>query len=309
MKLTSIHAVPLAYFLEVAQCGSLTAASHRLHVAISAISRQVARLEDDLGVILFERDARGMRLTEAGAVVRDYANFAYLDAEAMRSELRGLQSLNDSSVRLACTEGFSYDYLPGVIASFRQRHPGVRFFLDVAAPGEVTRKVRAADVDLALTFAIAAQHGIQVEHSERAPVFALVGRKHAVARLKSVALADLMVWPLALPTDDNTVRQLFDLVCSLQGLRPSIVFTSTSVTALMAYQRQEDVVRFVGELAIRKLLRASQQVLVPLRDPEMQGRLVQVQSMVGRRLPHAVRAFADHLIKDIIGQRKTSRRR
>jgi DNA-binding transcriptional LysR family regulator len=309
MKLTSIHAIPLAYFLEVAERGSLTAASQTLHVAISAISRQVARLESELGVPLFERDARGMRLTEAGAVVRDYANFAYLDAEAMRAELRGIQSLSESSVRLACSEGFAYDYLPGAIASFRQRYPGVRFSLDVVGPAEATRKVRAAEVDAALTFAIAAQPGIQVEHSEPAPVFALVGRHHPVASLRSVALADLMQWPLALPTDVNTVRQLFDLVCGLQGLRPDIVFSSSSIVAVMAYQRHADVVRFVGELAVRNVLRSARQVLVPLTNPELHGRLVQVQAMAGRRLPPAVRAFVDHLIEDIVGRRKKVRRR
>ena len=308
MKLTSIHATPLAYFLEVAERGSLTAASQTLHVAISAISRQVARLEEELGVPLFERDARGMRLTEAGEVVREYAKFAYLDAEAMRSELRGLQTLSDSSVRVACTEGFAYDYLPGVIASFRVRHPGVRFSLDVAGPSEATRRVRASEVDIALTFAMAAQPRIQVEHSQAAPVYALVRRQHPVASLKSVALADLMKWPMALPTDITTVRQLFDLVCGVQGLRPDIVFTSSSITAVMAYQRHADVVRFVSELTMRDLLRSSRLVLVPLTDPEMEGRVVQVQSMAGRRLPAAVRAFADHLIADIAGRRKKSRR-
>lgn len=309
MKLTSIHAAPLAYFLEVAERGSLTAASQTLHVAISAISRQVARLEGELGVALFERDARGMRLTDAGAVVREYANFAYLDAEAMRAELRGLQSLSDSRVRLACSDGFSHDYLPGTIASFRQKHPGVRFTLAVSPPAEATRKVRAAEVDIALTFAIAAQQGIQVEHSEASPVFALVQRHHPVAALKRVALADLMAYPLVLPTDVNTIRQLFDLVCGLQGLRPDIVLTSSSLAALRAYQRHADVVGFVGALSVRNILRPARQVLVPLSDPEMGGRLVQVQSMAGRRLPPAVRAFTDHLVADIVGGRKTSRRR
>jgi DNA-binding transcriptional LysR family regulator len=258
---------------------------------------------------LFERGARGMGLTEAGLVVREYANFAYLDAEAMRAELRGLQSLNDSSVRLACPEGFAYDYLPGVIAAFRQRYPGVRFSLDVATSAAASLKVRTAEVDVALTFAIAAQQGIQVEHSEAAPVFALVGRQHPVAALKRVALADLMQWPLALPTDVNTVRQLFDLVCGLQGLRPNIVFTSASVTAVMAYRRHADVVCFAGELSVQKLLRSARQVLVPLSNPEMRGRLVQVQSMAGRRLPPAMRAFVDYLIEDMVSRRGKSRRR
>jgi DNA-binding transcriptional LysR family regulator len=65
----------------------------------------------------------------------------------------------------------------------------------------------------------------------------------------------------------------------------------------------------VGELAVRNVLRSARQVLVPLTNPELHGRLVQVQAMAGRRLPPAVRAFVDHLIEDIVGRRKKVRRR
>lgn len=309
MKLTSIHATPLAYFLEVAERGSLTTASQTLHVAISAISRQIARLEDELGVPLFERNARGMRLTEAGAVVREYATRAFLDAQAMRAELQGLVSLANSSVRVACSDGFAHDYLPYAIAAFQRTQPGVRFSLDVGAPAEATRKVRAGEVDVALTFAIAAQEGIHAEYSETAPVYALVSKRHPVALCNSVTLAELMAYPLVLPTGANTIRQLFDLVCGLEGLRPHIVMTSSSLTALNAYQHYGDVVGFCGSLSVRNRLREARQVLVPLSNPEMQQRLMQVQSMAGRRLPPAVRTFVDFLVEDIVGRRRKVRGR
>ena len=309
MKLTSIHATPLAYFLEVAERGSLTLASQTLHVAISAISRQIARLEDELGVALFERNARGMRLTEAGALVREYATRVFLDADVLRAELRGLLSLANSSVRMACTDGFAHDYLPYAIAAFQTTHPGVRFMLDVCAPAEATRKVRAGEVDVALSFAIAAQEGIQVEYSEVAPIYALVSKAHPIASKPSVSLAELMAYPLVLLTSANTIRQLFDLVCGVQGLRPNIVMTSSSLTALNAYQHYGDVVGFCGSLSVRNRLSKAKQVLIPLDNPEMQQRLMQVQSMAGRRLSPAVRSFVDFLVSDIAGRRRKVRGR
>lgn len=62
----SLHGIALRYFVEVARTGSISDASARLHVAVSAISRQIARLESDLGVALFERRPRGMSLSEIG---------------------------------------------------------------------------------------------------------------------------------------------------------------------------------------------------------------------------------------------------
>jgi DNA-binding transcriptional LysR family regulator len=70
----------LRYFLEVARCGSIAGAAAAQHVAASAVSRQIAKLEDGLGIALFERQARGMELSEAGRQLAAYANAAALEA-------------------------------------------------------------------------------------------------------------------------------------------------------------------------------------------------------------------------------------
>ncbi|WP_046240845.1 LysR family transcriptional regulator, partial [Delftia tsuruhatensis] len=77
----------LRYFHEVAQCGSLTEASARLHVAASAISRQIAALEGLLGTPLFERHPRGMVLNAAGEILADHVRRAGLDAERALGEI------------------------------------------------------------------------------------------------------------------------------------------------------------------------------------------------------------------------------
>ena len=61
-----LHGLALRYFVEVARTGSISDASARLHVAVSAISRQIAKLENETGAPLFERRPRGMALSEAG---------------------------------------------------------------------------------------------------------------------------------------------------------------------------------------------------------------------------------------------------
>lgn len=309
MKLTSVHAAPLAHFLEVADRGSLTAAAEALHITISSVSRQVARLEEDLGVQLFERDPRGMRLTEAGVFVREYATRAFLEAEDLRAELQGLQSLSNTTVHVSCSEGFAHDYLPYVMAGFHGLHPGVRFTLEVCSPAEATRAVRAGGADVALSFAMAAQEGIHVEYSEDAPVYALVSKRHALARRESVALKELMDYPLVLPTGANTIRQLFDIACGLEGLRTDAAMTSNSLAALNAYQRHGNAVTLCGSLSVRNRLRESQQVLIPIDSLPLQQRLMQVQSLAGRRLSPAVRAFVDYLVDDIRGRRRTVRGR
>lgn len=86
----------LRYFLEVVDAGSLTLAAQKLHVAPSAVSRMVRKLEGEHQAQLFERHARGMVLTEAGQLLKAYARRASLDAERARAEIRELSQIGQN---------------------------------------------------------------------------------------------------------------------------------------------------------------------------------------------------------------------
>ena len=134
----SLLSLPLRYFLEVARTGSVNQAAQRLHVAASAVSRQLAKLEDGLGVVLFERQARGMALTEAGTRLLAHANAQTAQALELVDQLHGLSAQGALRVRVACTEGFAASFLPTVMADFRAAHPQVQLQLQVALPEEVS---------------------------------------------------------------------------------------------------------------------------------------------------------------------------
>lgn len=119
----SLLSLPLRYFLEVARTGSVNQAAQRLHVAASAVSRQLGKLEDSLGVVLFERQARGMALTEAGARLMAHASAHDAQALELVEQLHGLSAQEALRVRVACTEGFAASFMPLVMSSFRQVAP------------------------------------------------------------------------------------------------------------------------------------------------------------------------------------------
>ena len=83
----------LRYFQEVARCGSISQAASNLHVATSAISRQISGLEENLGMALFERHARGMNLTAAGELLLAHARRSAMDAERTLHDIAALQGL------------------------------------------------------------------------------------------------------------------------------------------------------------------------------------------------------------------------
>ncbi len=285
----------LRYFLEVARSGSLSKASERLYVAVSALSRQIAKLEKEVGAPLFERRPRGMVLSDAGSLLAEHARRCLLDAERVTDEIRGLSQRGRATIRVASSEGVAPHFLPQVFACFLKTHSATHFQLDVSAPSIATQRVREGTADIAVCFSIAPEKDIHVMYSERAPIFALVRRGHPLSARKSVSLADLMPWPLAIDSQGVTIRQLFDISCSLEGLVFEPVFASNYHAALQSFVLQTDAVTLTGFLTVRSRLAADGLAAVPIRNPELHQRTLQVQTMAGRTLPHTVRAFIELL--------------
>ena len=285
----------LRYFLEVVRVGSLTIASERLHVAASAISRQITALEQALGTPLFERRPRGMKPTAAGEVLAAYALRCSLEAERAVEAIQALEGLRSGQVRVATSEGFAAEFLPAVISAFRQQYPRIRFEMAVCASAEVSMKVRQGEADIGLTFSRVAERDIQVVHRQAAPVMAVMRPDHELARARSLTLSRLLAWPLALPDASTTLRQMIDVACSRQQLVVEPVLTSNQVSALLAFVMHGGGITMASKASVRQVIAAGAVVAVPLRDRGMDARDVELQVMVGRTLPTAVTAFLDHL--------------
>ncbi|MBK3746048.1 LysR family transcriptional regulator, partial [Paraburkholderia aspalathi] len=117
----------LRYFLQVAKTGSVNGASERLHVASSAISRQISSLEAKLNVQLFERCSTGMVLTSAGQKLADYAHRAILDADEVIGELNDMRPDYHGRIRVAVSDGLANVLLSEAVYLYRQQYAAVEF--------------------------------------------------------------------------------------------------------------------------------------------------------------------------------------
>lgn len=290
-----LQEMAVRYFLEVARCGSVSLAAERLDVAPSAVSRQIARLERELGTLLFERRARGMALNAAGELLATHAKRAQQDVERVASEMMSLRGLREGLLRIVCTEGFLHDLVPVAVARFRRAHPGVRFSVEVCSQREVPLRVIDGTADIGITLSLTSHREVRVEWRMPAPVRAVMARDHPLAQRASVSLAELTPYPLALPGPDSTLRQLIDISSSRQQLQLSPVFCGDSVDALVAFAAAGGGITFCGELAARNRLRWGEVAALPLRDREMNERHFEVQTLAGRSLPQAACAFVASL--------------
>jgi DNA-binding transcriptional LysR family regulator len=285
----------LRYFLEVFRTGSVNAASRRLYVASSAISRQVARLEQEVGVPLFERRSTGVVATEAGHVFAGYARRAVQDAVSVLDEVQERQQ-TAAVISLAATDGTGHDLLPRVAAQYRAQHPDVRFELLVDRPKAVTQLVRDGLADLAVTFTLAIDADVRIVHSQPAPLRAVMRPDHPLAGRSSVSLTDLRGVPLVLPSPSTTNRALIDISCAAVGFTAEPVFVSDNPGAVIRFVRESGAVTVLGQVTVGGATEDGGLVSVPLQGPEFAQRTLQVQARVGRRLPAVVEGFAAHLV-------------
>ena len=299
MLSSRLQETALRYFLEVVRSGSVSEAATRLNVSPSAVSRQVAALEDLLGVPLFDRRPRGMAPSPAGELLAAHARRGALEADRVVSDIQALQGVHTGLIRLSSSAGFAIEFLPRVMAQFRVRYPGMQFRLSVASPAAVTVAVLNGDADVGLTYSRSAERDITVQHREASPVIAIMRPDHPLARFSSVTLAQMHAHPIALPERDNTVRQLFDIGCSQRGLVFEPALVCNHFETLTHFVLHGGGLSISGEVTVRDRVARGELHAAQIRERGMSARLTEIQTLSGRTLPSGVRLFLEHLRSEL----------
>nr|WP_233476055.1 LysR family transcriptional regulator [Paenibacillus sonchi] len=138
----------LQYFLVVARLEHVTEAARSLHVTQSSLSKTIGRLEEDLGVPLFDRVGRKLRLNEYGNKFFRRAERALFELEQGKQELRDLSSPEQGTLELAVTAASA---LPHILREFRKKRPHVQFHVQMLTTQEMVKLLHQGDVDVCLS--------------------------------------------------------------------------------------------------------------------------------------------------------------
>lgn len=139
----------LTVFLSVADTLSFSRSGSHLHLSVSAVSRSIARLEQEIGQPLFERDTRRVHLTRAGEHFREYARGALADWQAVKRRLGGEKL--EGEVRIFCSVTASHSVLAPILAVFRGTHPGVEVVVHTGDQADGINRVLDGLDDIAVS--------------------------------------------------------------------------------------------------------------------------------------------------------------
>jgi len=270
----------LRYFSETAQSGSIRLAADRLHVTPSAVSRRIAQLEHRLGAVLFERRASGVALTPAGQVLADEMAAVYRNLARVQARLGELDGLQRGEVVIHCMEGAVESWLPGVVSAFSARYPQIEFKLVVSSTDRSVEALVAGQCDAAVVFRAPRRPEIAVVDSGCEPLVALMHPAHALARRRTLTLAELLRHPLALPDASFGVRQELDRrVRAIRG-EPSARVTTNSIAMARSVARSGAALTILPYLSAAHDCELGLLAAVPLVRTE--GLLAQVDLCVRR---------------------------
>ncbi|MCA0431860.1 MAG: LysR family transcriptional regulator [Proteobacteria bacterium] len=279
-------------FLQVAEAGSVRAAARLSNTAASAISRQVALLESQLGIPLFDRVGRNLRLTPAGEALKTGLLASSEVHEQTLDALNALRGLQSGRLRIATVESLSMSVLPDVLASFLEQYPGVQVSVFVAGSDAVTELVNNYAADLGFTFNPASVEGLEVLHAYDLPMGAVLHPGHPLAQRKSLTFAECLAYPLAWPARGLSLRALLDpLVQDRPDFRPQ--FECDSLRVMAALARRGRCIAFQPSIGIEQEIAAGTVVHVPLSD----RRLGTDRLVVIRRQGQAARLAADTFLQ------------
>lgn len=182
----------LRYFVAVAEEGSfLTAAQRRLNTSQPSLSRQIRDLEDEVGVQLLERQARGVALTAAGRVFLDHARLALLQVEAATDGARRTAQPQRPALSMGFLVGLEVMWLPHLLRILREEAPEVEVTLCTQSSPELTLALMRGKLDVAFLRPEKESAGLTFKMLAKEPLIAVLPADHRLASRKKIRPQDL----------------------------------------------------------------------------------------------------------------------
>lgn len=279
----------LRYFETIAELQHLGRASASLHRTQPALTSSIRRLEADCGAALFERAGRGIRLTEAGQVLRKWAQRVRFDVEDARRELQAIGTGLTGHVRIGIVPTAAQFLLPSVARQLLQEAPQVTLRTVVGLIDTLKPQLRAGELDLMVATESAAEPGWVSRTLTQDTIVVAASKRHEVFRQR-VTLRDLTAYAWALQPPGAPTRDWLDHTFDRHGLaRPRVQVETTMLLMLPALIVQTGLLSFISRHHLQGQARIQGLEEVPVKGAAMRRRLVVTYRANGYLSPAARR--------------------
>lgn len=281
----------LRYFVTVAGTQSVSRAAAQLRISQPALSRQIHDLEADLGLKLFDRVGRGLRLTAEAEDLLQRCRDLLAAADSLSDRARAMQGGHIGVLRIGATPQTLESILAGFLVRWRQDHPTIDVQLFEDSGPRLLRRVEQGELHLALT--VTGSERLQVRLLFPAWVLAVMAASHRLRRGATVEIQELASQPLLLLHRDFRTRQWFDAACQVAHVGQHVLLESGAPHTLVALARTGCGVAIVPSNL--RLARAGLRLAPILLDGKPIGGWLAVNWDPRRFLPPYAKTFIQEL--------------
>lgn len=259
----------IKYFIEVAKREHVTEAANALHVAQSAVSRQIANLEAELGVELFIRESRNVRLTIIGKVFLEHIEQAMNVINDAKQIVEEYIDPDSGTIHVGFPSSMATYILPTAISVFRERYPNVKFQLNQGSYRYLKEAVIKGDINMALLGPVPIdekQLKGSILFTEQ--IVALLPTNHRYAKAKTLKLIDLREEDFVLFREGFVLRDLATNACLQLGFKPRVSFEGEDIDSIKGLVSAGLGVSLVPEITLVDNLPRST-VQIPIIEPQI----------------------------------------
>lgn len=227
----------LRYFVAAAEAGSMTLAARRCRVAQPSLSQQVRKLEDGLGVSLFDRVGRGIALTEAGRALLPRARRILGEVAETRENLRAEVESGAGRLAIGAIPTIAPYLLPPVLAGLRAEFPGCELVVREDLTANLVEAVVHHELDVAITSTPIDHELVEVEVVGREELLVVAPAAHPLAAFGRLTLDDLREQPTVSLHEMHCLGAQIAGFCARAGVRPDIVCRTTQLATVLEMVR------------------------------------------------------------------------
>lgn len=286
----------LLYFVKVAQKEHVTKAAEELHVAQSAVSRQIHQLEQELGVDLFIQKGRNVHLTAVGQLFCSRVEAIIKDLELAVNEVHEFLDPERGEIRLGFPHSLGIHLIPSIVAEFRKIYPNVKFRFKQGMFPSLIRDVTMAEVDLAFISPFPESHD-QVEGDLviTEELVAILPPSHPLAGEETIHLNQLKDDKFILFSKGYSLRPIVWQACLEAGFSPKIAFEGEETDTIRGLVAAGMGVSLLPEMALFQT-----NLLQPARVRVSNPRVTRTIGLIHRsddKLPLVAQSFRKFLLE------------
>jgi DNA-binding transcriptional LysR family regulator len=284
----------LKYFQVVAQLEHMTRAAEKLYLAQPSLSQSIARLEEELGVPLFDRQGRRIHLNQFGRAFLKRVERIFLELEEGKREVADMAGLEHGSIALAVA---STQPLPELLSGFLSRYPRVRFRLfQQQSLTTVVQQLERGEIDLCISSPPIEQPGITWVPLLTEELFLLVPAGHRLAERDSIRLIEAANEPFISLKPGHGLRDLMDDLCKQAGFEPDVAFEGDESATVRGLVTAGLGVTFAAGKSWQSRSADQPFVMLHIEEPVCQ-RTIGLAWLEGRYLSEATRRFREFVIE------------